>query len=167
MQKQFKYDSDSNSDWSKQMKIGEVSKLTGVGIEALRFYEKSGLLERPVRTYSGYRMYGEDVLERIAFIKRAQVLGFTLDEIARLIGHKQKGESPCDEVRDIVRHRLDELEDRIKQMTRFRDELTATLTEWEKVGHADGHVCGLIEHSNVSPMDKKVRSSVASKEKRR
>ena len=133
----------------QQMKIGEVSKRTGVGIEALRFYEKSGLLDRPGRTYSGYRVYGEDVLERIAFIKQAQVLGFTLDEIGRLIGHKRKGESPCDEVREIVRLRLAELEERIKQMIEFRDELTAALTTWDKIGHSDGHVCGLIEHTDM------------------
>ena len=65
------------ADGGKGLKIGEVSKLSGVGIEALRFYEKSGLLERPERTYSGYRMYDESVLERLSFIKKAQVLGFT------------------------------------------------------------------------------------------
>jgi DNA-binding transcriptional MerR regulator len=149
------------------MKIGEVAKLTGVGVEALRFYEKSGLLERPVRTYSGYRMYGEEVLERIAFIKRAQVLGFTLDEIGRLIAHKQKGESPCEEVREIVRIRLDELQERIKQMTRFRNELTATLSEWEKIGHADGHVCGLIENSHIKPVIGKVRKVVSARQETR
>ena len=72
------------------MKIGEVSKKSGVGIEAIRFYEKSGLLERPDRTYSGYRMYPAEVLDRIAFIKQAQTLGFSLDEINQLISLKRK-----------------------------------------------------------------------------
>src|SRR6476661_1170765 len=90
----------------KQLKIGEVSKLAGIGIEALRFYEKSGLLDRPGRTYSGYRLYDETVLERLSFIKQAQVLGFTLDEIRQLIVHKSAGENPCAEVREIVRTRL-------------------------------------------------------------
>ena len=148
------------------MKIGEVSRLTGVGVEALRFYEKSGLLDQPVRTYSGYRMYGQEVLARIAFIKQAQVLGFALDEIRRLIRHKQEGESPCEEVREIVRARLDELDERISQMTRFRKELTATLSEWEKVGHADGHVCGLIENSHVRPVSGEKRSGLRKKEKK-
>jgi DNA-binding transcriptional MerR regulator len=131
------------------MKIGEVSRRTGVGIETLRFYEKSGLLDRPGRTYSGYRLYGSEVLDRISFIKQAQVLGFSLDEIGRLIKHKQDGESPCEEVRQVVETRLAELDERIKQMNRYRKELTATLKEWEKVGHADGHVCGLIESSHI------------------
>ena len=133
----------------KQLKIGEVSRLSGIGIEALRFYEKSGLLDRPGRTYSGYRLYDESVLERLAFIKQAQVLGFTLDEIKQLISHKRAGENPCVEVREIVRSRLTELNERIEQMIHYRDELTTALNEWDKKGEAEGHVCGLIEGSHI------------------
>src|SRR3954447_19246898 len=77
---------------SRSLKIGEVSKLSGIGIEALRFYEKGGLLDRPSRTESGYRVYGPEVLDRLAFIKRAQLLGFTLDEIKQIIIEKRAGQ---------------------------------------------------------------------------
>jgi MerR family transcriptional regulator, copper efflux regulator len=145
----------------KQLKIGEVSRLSGIGIEALRFYEKSGLLDRPGRTYSGYRLYDESVLERLAFIKQAQVLGFTLDEIRQLIQHKQKGENPCAEVREIVRTRLAELNERIEQMINYRDDLTAALAEWDETGEAEGHVCGLIEGAHIEHEinHKKVRNN--------
>jgi MerR family transcriptional regulator, copper efflux regulator len=133
----------------KQLKIGEVSKLSGIGIEALRFYEKSGLLDRPGRTYSGYRLYDESVLERLAFVKKAQVLGFSLDEIKQLILHKRQGENPCEEVREIVKIRLEELNERIKQLIQYRAELTAALREWEETGEAEGHVCGLIEGTQI------------------
>lgn len=133
----------------KGLKIGEVSKLSGIGIEALRFYEKSGLLDRPRRTESGYRVYDDSVLERLSFIKKAQVLGFTLDEIRELIAHKRRGENPCSEVRSIVKRRLSELNDRIAQMTQYRDELASALKEWEKKGESEGHVCGLIEGSHI------------------
>lgn len=138
------------------LKIGEVAKLSGIGIEALRFYERSGLLGRPGRTQSGYRVYEEAVLQRLDFIKRAQVLGFSLDEIKRIIADKQAGRSPCLEVREIVRHRLEELDERLKEMRRYRRELGAALTQWEETGELDGHVCGLIEgteieHSNPTP----------------
>jgi MerR family copper efflux transcriptional regulator len=133
----------------KQLKIGEVSKLAGIGIEALRFYEKSGLLDRPGRTYSGYRLYDETVLERLAFIRQAQVLGFTLDEIRQLIAHKSAGENPCAEVREIVRTRLADLNERIEQMILYRDELTAALADWDETGESAGHVCGLIESSHI------------------
>ncbi len=99
MKRAFSYMQEENTEtaWSdKQLKIGEVARLSGIGIEALRFYEKSGLLDRPGRTYSGYRLFDEAVLERLAFIKQAQILGFTLDEIKQLISHKSAGESPRD-----------------------------------------------------------------------
>ena len=131
------------------LKIGEVSRLSGIGIEALRFYEKNGLIDRPGRTYSGYRMYDEGVLERLSFIKKAQVLGFTLDEIRELIDHKRAGENPCGQVRAKVKGRLAELSSRIEQMIQYRDELAAALEEWEKEGESPGHVCGLIERSHI------------------
>jgi MerR family transcriptional regulator, copper efflux regulator len=150
MRKAFSYIQNEDVAGSgKQLKIGEVSRLSGIGIEALRFYEKSGLLDRPGRTYSGYRLYDESVLERLAFIKQAQVLGFTLDEIKQLIAHKRAGENPCAEVREIVRNRLDELNERIEQMIFYRDELTAALADWDEKGELDGHVCGLIEGSHI------------------
>jgi DNA-binding transcriptional MerR regulator len=133
----------------RMLKIGEVSKRSGIGVEALRFYEKSGLLDRPSRTYSGYRVYGEDVLERLAFIKQAQALGFSLDEIRRIVDDARKGQSPCDEVREIVRRRMEELDERLRELQRHRKELQRTLEEWDKVGRAPGHICGLIEGSEV------------------
>jgi DNA-binding transcriptional MerR regulator len=131
------------------LKIGEVSKRSGVGVEALRFYERSGLLGRPARTASGYRVYDAGVLERLAFIKRAQVLGFSLDEIKQVIAEKQEGQSPCARVREIVRRRLLELDERMREMKRYRSELAAALAEWDEAGDAAGHVCGLIEGTDI------------------
>ncbi len=133
----------------RMLKIGEVSKRSGVGVEALRFYEKSGLLDSPARTYGGYRVYGEEVLDRLAFIKQAQALGFSLEEVRRIIDDARRGASPCEEVREIVRRRLAELDERLRELRRFRDELKQTLHEWDEVGRAPGHICGLIEGSAV------------------
>jgi DNA-binding transcriptional MerR regulator len=131
------------------LKIGEVSKQSGVGVEALRFYERQGLLGQPRRTASGYRLYDEEVLDRLDFIKRAQVLGFTLTEIARLIAEKESGHSPCSKVREIVRRRLKEIDERLKEMRSYRDELASALSEWDKAGDVEGHICGLIEGTAV------------------
>lgn len=137
------------------LKIGEVSKLSGIGIEALRFYEKSGLLSRPARTGSGYRLYHRDVLERLSFIKRAQMLGFSLDEVKQIIAESASGQSPCRHVREIVRRRLDELDERMAQMRRYRKELAAALEGWEQVEESKGHVCGLIEGAQIEhPLSK-------------
>jgi DNA-binding transcriptional MerR regulator len=138
------------------LKIGDVAKLSGIGIETLRFYEKSGLLERPARTQSGYRMYGRDVLDRLAFIKQSQTLGFSLDEIRSIVEDARTGKSPCDEVREIVRHRLEDLDERMREMRRYRKELAGTLEEWDRLGRAPGHICGLIEGTHIEHrMDKK------------
>ena len=133
----------------RALKIGEVAKVSGIGIETLRFYEKSGLLDSPSRTDSGYRIYNEDVLERLDFIKRAQVLGFSLDEIKRIITDKRAGQSPCAEVREIVRHRLADLDARMREMKQYRNELASALAEWDQTGDVPGHVCGLIEGSHI------------------
>jgi DNA-binding transcriptional MerR regulator len=89
------------------------------------------------------------------FIKRAQVLGFSLDEIRRIIADRRAGQSPCAEVREIVRHRLAELDERMREMKRYRNELATALTQWDQNGDVDGHVCGLIEGSNLEhPIDR-------------
>jgi DNA-binding transcriptional MerR regulator len=138
------------------LKIGDVARLSGIGIEALRFYEKSGLLEKPARTGSGYRMYGREVLHRLAFIRQSQTLGFTLEEIRSIVEDARTGRSPCDEVREIVRHRLEELDERMREMRRYRKELAETLEVWDRLGQAPGHICGLIEGTHIERrMDKK------------
>ena len=133
----------------RMLKIGDVARRSSVSVEALRFYERGGLLDSPARTYSGYRVYGEEVLERLAFIKQAQALGFSLDEIRRIIDDARRGESPCDEVRELVHRRMSELDERLRELHRYRKELKSTLEEWDKVGRAPGHICGLIEGSHV------------------
>ncbi len=131
------------------LKIGEVSRLSGIGIEALRFYERSGLLGRPARTIGGYRVYDSEVLERLDFIRRAQFLGFSLNEIAQIIKEKESGQYPCAEVREVVRQRLGELDERVEQMRRYRKELAGALAVWDETGDLEGHVCGLIEGAEI------------------
>jgi DNA-binding transcriptional MerR regulator len=147
---------------NKLMKIGEVAKQTGIGIETLRFYERSGLLDAPVRTEAGYRLYGADALMTLEFIKRAQILGFTLTEINRIISESRSGASPCDEVREIVWQRLAELDERLQQMQLYRDTVAKTLRQWDETGKAAGRFCGLIESAEIE-----VRKPASRKLKRR
>lgn len=133
----------------RRLRIGEVSRLSGVGVEALRFYERTGLLGRPHRSAAGYRLYGPEVVERLDFIRRAQTLGFTLEEIRRVIAEREAGQSPCAEVREIVRRRLKEMDERMREMRRYRAELAAALAEWDEAGDTEGHVCGHIESSHI------------------
>ena len=153
-----------------ELKIGEVAKASGVGIETLRFYERSGLLGRPGRTESGYRVYHPEVLTRLDFIRRAQMLGFSLHEIRKIIADKQAGHSPCQEVRELVRQRLGELDEKLKEMRRYRKELGNALARWEETGELDGHVCGLIEATEVAhlkPIQGELRSAAKRKKARK
>lgn len=147
---------------NKLMKIGEVAKQTGIGIETLRFYERSGLLDAPARTEAGYRLYGADALTTLEFIKRAQILGFTLTEINRIISESRSGASPCNEVREIVRQRLAELDERLQQMQLYRDAVAKTLRQWDETGKVGGRFCGLIESAEIE-----VRKPASRKLKRR
>lgn len=131
------------------LKIGEVSKLSNVGIEALRFYERSGLLGKPWRTESGYRIYDSTVLDRLAFIKKAQMLGFSLSEIRHIIHESKAGNSPCADVRQIVRTRLQQLDQRMRDLRCYRKELAETLADWDAKGASEGDICGLIESSHI------------------
>ncbi len=132
------------------LKIGEVARRAGVGVETLRFYERSGLLEQPARTEGGYRLYDARALATLEFIKRAQTLGFSLDEIKQIIAESRAGQRPCAEVREIVRGRLAELDERMAQMRLYRDALARTLKQWDEKGFADGDFCGLIESAEIN-----------------
>lgn len=133
----------------RTLRIGEVAEATGISVEALRFYERRGLLGRPARTASGYRAYDEAVLERLAFIKRAQAIGFSLDEITEILEMRGRGQAPCVHVREAARRKLAELDERLRELRRYRNELARTLQNWDERGLDEGHFCGLIEHSHV------------------
>ncbi|MBC7932693.1 MAG: heavy metal-responsive transcriptional regulator [Rubrivivax sp.] len=132
------------------LRIGEVAQLSGIAVETLRFYERRGLLGRPARTEANYRVYGEAVLERLAFIKRAQAIGFTLDEITEILAESAEGRLPCRHVREMARGKLAEVDKRLAEMRRYRAELARTLGVWDARGEEQGNVCGLIEHSDLN-----------------
>jgi DNA-binding transcriptional MerR regulator len=129
---------------SPLLKIGEVAARSGLGVEALRFYESRGLLEPVTRTAAGYRLYDAGVFERLDFIRKAQAVGFNLDEIGRIISDARRG-SPCAEVRRLAAEKLAELDSRLAELNRYRRELKETVEAWERVGNKEGLICGLIE----------------------
>jgi DNA-binding transcriptional MerR regulator len=142
----------------RNYKIGAVARRAGLGVETLRYYERLGLLGSPRRTESGYRLYTDSIFVRLDFIRKAQAMGFTLEEIGRIIRDSEKGQSPCVEVRRIARRKLDELDLRLKQLRQYRNELAQTLVEWDKKGSAAGRICGLIEESHIAhPPERTVR----------
>jgi DNA-binding transcriptional MerR regulator len=109
----------------------ELARLAGVSTDTLRHYETKGLLAAPRRTSSGYRRYPPESVDRVRLIRRALVIGFTLDELARMLAERQRGGAPCRSVRALVGARLNDLEQRLRDLTALRDELTALVDEWD------------------------------------
>ena|SRR5688572_8270972 len=113
-----------------ELRIGQLATLTGVSLDALRYYERRQLLPRARRTQGGFRLFSSETVERIAFIKHAQELGFSLDEIAQLLSPGNV--TQCRSVRDLLSVKLAEIDKRIKSMRRFRRMLSAHLKECER-----------------------------------
>jgi DNA-binding transcriptional MerR regulator len=104
--------------------INEVVAQARVNIQTLRYYERRGLLPEPTRTPSGCRNYGDDAVRVVGFVKRAQQLGFTLDDIEELLHLAGVGPDSCDEARAMARGRIDDLSQRIEELTGMGDALT-------------------------------------------
>ena len=106
------------------LRIGEVARRAGVGIDALRFYEREGLIPQPARDpSSGYRSYARDTVRTIRFIREAQGLGFTLKEISELLRLRNDTDASCSDVRAAANAKLEDVERRIKQLRAMRSAL--------------------------------------------
>ena len=103
--------------------IGQVAKKAGVGVETIRFYEREGLLEEPPRRASGYRLYSEQVVKRIYFIKRAKLLGFSLKEITELLMLRVDVQTSCEEVKQRTEAKIAEVERKLVELQRMRQAL--------------------------------------------
>lgn len=93
--------------------ISKAARLAGVGIETIRYYQKCGLIDEPVKPSEGYRIYPEQIVLQIRFIKRAQQLGFTLKEIRTLL---QLNEQQCAETRELAGAKLKLVQNKIKDL---------------------------------------------------
>lgn len=102
------------------MTISEVAAEAGVNVQTLRYYERRGILEEPPRTAGGYRQYEPETVSRIRFIKRAQELGFTLEEARELLGLRVDHGAACGPVEARARKNLARIEEKIRQLDRMR-----------------------------------------------
>ncbi len=114
------------------MTISEAAGRAGVNVQTLRYYERRGIIEDPGRTAAGYRQYGEAVVTRIRFIKRAQDLGFTLDEVQDLLDLRVENGNVCESVRSKAETKLAHVEAKIEQLARMRDVLGDLVTACER-----------------------------------
>ena len=108
-----------------EYKVGEIAEIVGVNVETLRYYEKIKLMPKPKRKeFSSYRIYDDNDLARLTFIKRAKELGFTLKEIKELLDLKIESTATCGDIKHLAEHKLTDIENRIKDLLKMKKVLT-------------------------------------------
>lgn len=131
-----------DSDYAGQLMytISKLAKEANVGVETIRFYERKALLEQPIKPLQGYRQYTQQALTRVLFIKRAQYLGFTLAEISSLL---VLSASSCDDVQSLAEHKLDIIEDKLKDLSRLKGSLESLVSDCKN--NPKNKICPIIQ----------------------
>ncbi len=132
--------------------IHDVASSVGLTPQAIRYYERLGLLDKAQRSPLGYRVYSSEVLERVRFIKEAQRLGLNLQEIREVLRLKYSGQSPCDCVRRLLKEKLADLKKQMAEMEQMRQQIEKCLrASWQlsRLPHEASEICPLIQ-SEVS-----------------
>jgi DNA-binding transcriptional MerR regulator len=133
--------------------IGDVAKRTGLAAPTIRYYEEVGLLKKPLRAESGYRSYSSKTVDELLFVKKAQALGFSLEEIAEILKLSRAGQKPCERVLALSHKHLDAIDARIRDLQTFRRYLAGELSKWDLQGTAvtcDG-LCQFIAEAEPDP----------------
>jgi Hg(II)-responsive transcriptional regulator len=109
--------------------IGTVAQQAGVNIETLRYYERKGIIPKPLRTSSNYRLYSKETVRRVRFVKRAQELGFSLREIKELLALRATRGAKCQDVRRQALYKIGEIEEKIQTLQAMQDALHRLVKE--------------------------------------
>ena len=133
----------------KPLTIGEVARRAGVTAEAVRFYERQGLLEKPARKESGYRQYGEATVPRLHFIRRAKELGFTLKEIAELLALRLDPSAGAADVKQRAEAKIIDIEAKLRDLQRTKDILVRLAARCP--GHGPLSDCPIMEALEQTP----------------
>jgi MerR family mercuric resistance operon transcriptional regulator len=126
---------------TEKMTISLLAGSAGVNVETVRFYQRSGLIDEPARPHTGYRTYGSEDVRRIRFIKRAQLLGFTLDEIASLL--KLEGSQTCAGTRALAARKLAMVEAKLSDLLAMKTALATMVSRCDNENLSAG--CPIIQ----------------------
>jgi len=121
--------------------IGQVARDSGVAVETIRYYERAGLLPEPARSAGGYRLFPDGTVARLRFIQRAKRLGFTLDEVQRLLSLADN-KAASSEVRALAAEKLAGIEARLRDLQKMRDALSSLIADCD--GHGSTATCPII-----------------------
>jgi DNA-binding transcriptional MerR regulator len=128
------------------MRIGQLADRLGVNPKTIRYYESIGLMPEPERTASGYRFYGEADSKRLSFIRAAQRLGLSLEDIREVLAMHEREQAPCGHVVELLRRHTAELDQRMSELRRLRDELVEVVAGATDLPNGSGTYCSVIEH---------------------
>jgi MerR family transcriptional regulator, mercuric resistance operon regulatory protein len=127
-----------------EMRRAELAKKSGVNLETIRYYEGIGLLLEPKRSPAGHRLYAEDTLKRLTFVKRSRELGYTLDEIRNLLDLVDNRTYTCDQVRVITLERLADVKAKIRDLNKIANSLKDMATQCEGAETPACHVIDVL-----------------------
>ncbi|MCA1556296.1 MAG: MerR family transcriptional regulator [Acidobacteria bacterium] len=139
-----------------ELRIGELAARTGVSIDTVRYYERRRLLPRAARTGGGFRLFTSEAVERIRFIKQAQEIGLSLGEIEQLLA-TGGGANECRGVRNLLRAKITELDDRIRAMKEFRATLARHLTVCERELKEQGEAAECPVVVDITPLKRSAK----------
>ena len=133
----------------KRLKVGPVAKAAGVGVQTLHYYERLGLLPKPERSATNYRLYSPEAVRRVRFIKKAQAIGLALEETREILDLKDHGRAPCRKVAELGEKHFADIDARLARLRAYRRDLARALADWRKENTSTrkcaGEFCDLIE----------------------
>ncbi|MCA2682456.1 MAG: MerR family transcriptional regulator [Microcystis sp. M038S2] len=112
------------------LKIGQLSRESGVSIKTIRYYEELGLIQSPERTEGQFRLFTPDTVHRLLFVKRLQSLGLSLQESRECLVIHDHGELPCGDIQEKLIKHIAEIDQQVEQLLLLRQQLTETLQVW-------------------------------------
>jgi DNA-binding transcriptional MerR regulator len=137
----------------RPLRAGELARQTGVSKDALRFYERQGLLSRPERLPNNYRVYQRQTVERVQWLRRVLAAGFTVEELSGILAERERGGIPCRQVRDLGAVRLAQIEERLRDLELARNSLRSLLEDWDRrlAAAGPGERAGLLDSLPPEP----------------
>lgn len=141
------------------LQIGEVATQTGLSIDAIRFYEREGLLRMAARSNGGFRLFSKSDVDELSFIHRAQELGFSLQEIRELIGLKNAAHPDCQQVEQLLEHKIILVREKIASLRKLERELQRAMANCESnlrnASHGQVEDCPVLNDISQSKRKKK------------
>jgi MerR family transcriptional regulator, copper efflux regulator len=138
-----------HSTAEKPLTIGQLAELTGLSRKSIRYYEKEGLIPEAERSLSDYRLYDSAIVTRLRFIQKAKTIGFTLEEVRRILELTDQGKPCCDEVYAWSEQKLADLDEQIRFLQGLRAKLLEYQSRWKRQSKTgtvpEADICGLIE----------------------